>query len=109
MPGTARSALPLHSLLLFVLLLGGGVLLRPVGVMAQAAAPPAASTPQPAAPVPPDSLAALDGILATLKNDTSRAAFVADLERLRASLVAQGNRPAAPAAAAPENPAPAPA
>jgi len=108
-PGTARSASPLISLLLFVLLLGGGVLLRPVGVMAQAAAPPAASTPPPAATVPPDSLAALDGILATLKNDTSRAAFVADLERLRASLVAQGNRPAAPAAAAPENPAPAPA
>jgi small-conductance mechanosensitive channel len=104
-PGTARSASPFYGLLLFLLLLGGGLLLRPVEVLAQAAPAPAADPPRPAATVPPDSLAALDGILATLKNDSSRAAFVADLERLRASLATQGR----PGAAAPENPAPPPA
>jgi small-conductance mechanosensitive channel len=112
-PGTARSASLVPILLFVLLVLGGGVLLRPAGALAQAAAPPpAASTPRPPAAVPQDSLAALDGILATLKNDTSRAAFVAELERLRTSLAAQGQpaaaAPAASTPTAPDSPAAAP-
>jgi small conductance mechanosensitive channel len=80
--------------------LAGG-LFRPMPALAQQA-PAAPARPEAAAPATPpaaaDPVAALDGILATLRNDSSRAAFVADLEKLRAGLAARG---AAPADAAP--------
>jgi small conductance mechanosensitive channel len=59
--------------------------------------PAAAAAPAPAAaaPAPQDPVAALDGILATLRNDSSRAAFVSDLEKLRTSLAVRGAAPAA--------------
>jgi small conductance mechanosensitive channel len=86
-------------LLLLSLALG---LARPEPVLAQAApAGAAAPAPEAAAPAAPDPVAALDGILATLRNDASRAAFVADLEKLRASLAVRGTAAtgSAPAAA----------
>lgn len=101
MPGHARSLLFAFWLLLS--LLAGG-LVRPAPVLAQTApAAPAGAAPAPgaAAPAAPDPVAALDGILATLRNDDSRAAFVADLEKLRSSLAARGTAAAgstAPAA-----------
>ncbi|WP_141563093.1 mechanosensitive ion channel domain-containing protein [Teichococcus rhizosphaerae] len=61
-----------------------------------------AGTPAAAAPAA-DPVAALDGILATLRNDADRAAFVTQLEQLRASLAARTQ--AAPNAAAPATPA----
>ncbi|MCG7362874.1 hypothetical protein MHZ93_16570, partial [Roseomonas sp. ACRSG] len=109
MPGHARSLLFAFWLLLLPLLAGG--LVRPAPALAQAAptAPAGAATPAPEAapPAAPDPVAALDGILATLRNDDSRAAFVSDLEKLRASLAARGaTAPAAPDAAAPAAGAP---
>ncbi|MFC7552461.1 hypothetical protein ACFQU7_09600 [Pseudoroseomonas wenyumeiae] len=76
---------------MLLLSLAGG-LVSPAPALAQtapvgAAAPAPETTPPPATP---DPVAALDGILATLRNDTSRAAFVADLEKLRSSLAARG-------------------
>lgn len=111
-PGSARSA-SLPRLLLFLLLaLSSTALPVRSGAFAQSA-PAAAPVADPGAPasaasptVLPDSVAALDGILATLKNDSSRTAFVAELERLRASLAAQGQS-TAPAAQAPAGGVPA--
>jgi small conductance mechanosensitive channel len=91
---------------LFLLLLAlAGAVPWPGGALAQAPA----TSPAPAdaqATRPQDPAAALDGILATLKNDTSRAAFVADLERLRASMAAKATA-APPPPPVPATPAPA--
>ncbi len=111
MPGSSRfAALPRLVLFLVLALLS----LSPLAGWAQPAptapsarphatapaTPPAASAAAPAAATgSADSLAALDGILATLKNDSSRAAFVADLEKLRASLAAQSQGVPVPPAA----------
>ncbi|MDB5371110.1 MAG: hypothetical protein JWP20_2668 [Roseomonas sp.] len=82
MPGTARSASLIPTLFLLLLALGGGVLFRPGGAIAQAPVTAPAAAPAPvaapaAAPRLQDEVAALEGILATLRNDTSRAAFMA--------------------------------
>lgn len=92
-------------LILFLLLL---LLLVPAAGSAQS--PPAGQpAPAPGAPgASTDPVAALDGLLATLRSDAERAAFVRQLEQLRASL-ASGAAPAtpapAPASGAPTTPA----
>ncbi|MBO1073961.1 mechanosensitive ion channel family protein [Roseomonas marmotae] len=99
MPGLFRT-LSVPLLLVFSLLAGG---LVPPALAQPDPAPAAPAVPAPApAHTTPDTLAALDALLATLRNDSSRAAFVAELEQLRAGLAARG-----PAATPADAPAPA--
>ncbi|PWC29411.1 mechanosensitive ion channel family protein [Teichococcus aestuarii] len=97
-------------------LLGLGLGLPLVARGQGAPAAPATTAPATNTPAAPDPVAALDGILATLRNDAERAAFVGQLEQLRASLAARGQGSAdgtaadgttpAGAAAAPAEPPP---
>ncbi|MCI0752921.1 mechanosensitive ion channel domain-containing protein [Teichococcus vastitatis] len=77
-------AAPKHLILLFLAGLMWGS--APPAVLAQLPGATSQATP---APAQPDPVAALDGILGTLRSDAERAAFVRQLEQLRNSLAQQ--------------------